>query len=77
MTSCVNINGTWSILTIKKFQIIIKVLGITLVFGVCLLDPKKLQIDQNIPREKVVNVPLHTKDVNVKGVEVYKLAQET
>lgn len=24
-----------------------------------------------------MNVPLHTKDVNVKGVEVYKLAQET
>jgi hypothetical protein len=42
-----------------------------------LIYQKILQLDQGIPREMVVNVPLHIKDVNVKGVEVYKLAQET
>jgi hypothetical protein len=60
------------------------VLGITLVFYVCLLEqkicfiyfvdiPKILQLDWGIQREKVVNVPLHTKDVNVKGLKFINL----
>ncbi len=47
------------------------------VLFIYLIYQKILQLDGGIPREKVVNVPLHIKDVNVKGVEVYKLAQET
>jgi len=42
-----------------------------------LIYQKILQLDRGIPREKGYECLLHIKDANVKGVEVYKLAQET